>query len=89
MGCIHHTTGAAGARGLMAESARTRGRASFGRPHLPVTGPSGRPYSAACFDGRPLCNTGRAAAPDESQPGREAAPPIPAIRFRTVKGQHR
>ena len=32
MGFIHHTTGAAGATGLMAESARPQGSVSFGHP---------------------------------------------------------
>ena len=56
MGFIHHTTGAAGATGLMAESARTRGDDGFGHPHLIATDLPARP--------------------------------IPATRFRIVKGQN-
>jgi len=88
MGFIHHTTGAAGATGLMAESARTRGDDGFGHPHLIATDLPGRPISAARIGNRPLCHVGRTAAAGESQPGREAARPIPATRFRIVKGQN-
>jgi len=55
MGFIHHTTGAAGATGLMAESARTQGGVSFEHPHFIATDLPARP--------------------------------IPATRFRIVKGQ--
>jgi hypothetical protein len=88
MGFIHHTTGAAGATGLMAESARTRGSAGFGHPPLLATDLPARSGSAARIGGRPLCNADRAAAAGESQTGREATRPIPATRFRIVKGQH-
>ena len=76
---IHHTTGAAGATGLMAESARTREDFSLQHPHYIATDLPGRPISAA--------RVGRTAAAGESQPGREAARPIPATRIRILKGQ--
>jgi hypothetical protein len=82
MGFIHHTTGASGATGLMGESARSRGSASFKHPHLPAP-----PASAARIGGRPPCNADRAAAAGESLPGHVAIRPIPAIRFGIVKGQ--
>ena len=76
---IHHTTGAAGATGLMAESARTERGVSFQHPRITATDLPGRPISAA--------RVGRTAAAGESQPGHEAARPIPATRFRILKGQ--
>jgi hypothetical protein len=87
MGFIHHTTGAAGATGLMAEYARTRGNISFEHPHLLVTTLPARPISTARIGGRPLCHTDRAAVSGESQAGRKATRPIPATRFRIVEGQ--
>ena len=84
---IHHTTGAAGATGLMAESARTRGGVSFQHPHYIATDLPGRSISAARIGSRRLCRVGRTAAAGESQPGHEAARPIPATRFRILKGQ--
>jgi hypothetical protein len=87
MGFIHHSTGAAGATGLMAESALTQGSVSFEHPHQLAKDLPGRPISAARIGDRPFCNAYRANALGESQPGREAAIPIPATRFRTVKGQ--
>jgi hypothetical protein len=87
MGFIHHTTGAAGATGLMAESVRTQGGVSFEHTHLIATDLHGRPISAARIGSRPLCRVDRTAAAGKSQPGREAACPIPATRFRIVKGQ--
>jgi hypothetical protein len=87
MGFSHHITGAAGATGLMAESARLRGSPCFGRPVLPATDIPGLPLSATRIGARPLCHAGRAAASDESQPGRAADAPTPATRFRTAKGQ--
>ena len=87
MGFIHHTTGAAGATGLMAESARPKGGVSFGHPHFIATDLPGRPISAARIGSRPLCHVGRTVAAGESQPGREAARPIPATRFLILKGQ--
>lgn len=87
MGFIHHTTGAAGATGLMDESARPPGGVSNEHPRLLITDLPGMPISAARIGGRPLCHPDHAATPDESQPGREAAYPIPATRFRILKGQ--
>jgi len=87
MGFIHHTTGAAGATGLMAESARSQGSVSFEHPHLLATDLPVRPSSAARIVGRSPCNADRADASGELQPGREADIPIPATRFRIVKGQ--
>jgi len=76
---IHHTTGAAGATGLMAESARAERGVSSQHPRFIATDLPGRPISAA--------RVGRTAAAGESQPGREAARPIPATRIRILKGQ--
>jgi hypothetical protein len=87
MGFIHHTTGAAGATGLMVESAPTQGSVSFEHLHLLAAGLPGRPISVARIGSRLLCNADRATASGESQPAREAASPIPATRFRIVKGQ--
>ena len=84
---IHHTTGAAGATGLMAESARTRAGVSFQHPHDIATDLPGRPISAARIGSRLLCRVGRTVAAGESQPVREAARPIPATRIRILKGQ--
>ena len=81
MGFIHHTTGAAGATGLMAESARTA--TASGTPTLsPPTSP--RPISAARIGSRPLCHVGRTVAAANRNRDR----PIPATRFRIVKGQN-
>jgi len=76
---IHHTTGAAGATGLMAESARAERGVSSQHPRFIATDRPGRPISAA--------RVGRTVAAGESQPGREAARPIPATRIRILKGQ--
>ena len=84
---IHHTTGAAGATGLMAESARAERGVSFQHPRFIATAPPGRPISAARIGSRLLCRVGRTAAAGESQTGRESARPIPATRFRILKGQ--
>jgi len=88
MGFIHHTTGATGATGLMAESAPTRGSVSLEHLRPFAIDLPGRPISIARIGGRLPCNADRAAALGESQPGREAARPIPATRFRSVKGQN-
>ena len=87
MGFIHHTTGATGATGMMAGSTRTQRSVSFEHPHLLATDLPARPVSAARIGGRPFCRADRAAAVGESQPGRKTARPIPATRFRIVKGQ--
>ena len=87
MGFIHHTTGAAGATGLMAESARTREDFSFQHPHCIATDLPGRPISATRIGSRVLCRVGCTTAAGESQPGHEAARPIPATRVRILKGQ--
>ncbi|MGD2057080.1 MAG: hypothetical protein PVJ15_09770 [Gammaproteobacteria bacterium] len=84
---IHHTTGAAGATGLMAESACAEGGVSFQHPRIIATDLPGRPISAARSGSRPLCRVGRTVAAGESQPGREAARPIPATCIRILKGQ--
>lgn len=87
MGFSHHITGAAGATGLMAESARPRGSPYSGRPVLPAADLPGLPVSATRIGGRLLRHTERAAASDESQPGCASDAPTPATRLRTVKGQ--
>ena len=87
MGFIHHTTGATGATGLMAESARLRGSPGFGHPVLPATDFPGLSVSATHIGGCPLCQAEHAAASDQLQPGRTAPAPTPATRFRIVKGQ--
>ena len=84
---IHHTTGAAGATGLMAESARTERGVSFQHPHYIATDLPGRPISAARIGCRLLCRVGRTAEAGESKPDREDARPIPATRIRILKGQ--
>ncbi len=83
MGFIHHTTGATGATGLMAESARSQGSVLFGHPDLP-----GLPTSAELFGDHSLCPADRVAAPGEPQTGQGPAEPNPAPRFRIIKGQH-
>jgi hypothetical protein len=88
MGFIHHTTGATGATGLMVESAPTRGSVSFEQRHPLATGLPGRPISVARIGDHLPCNADRAAALGVSPSGREAARPIPATRFRSVKGQN-
>jgi hypothetical protein len=87
MGFSHHITGAAGATGLMAESARPQGSAIFGHPYLPATDLPGQSVSATRIGGHPLCHGDCIAAFDDSQPGRAADAPTPATRFRTAKGQ--
>ena len=77
---IHHTTGAAGATGLMAESARAERGVSFQHPRFIATDLPGRPISAA--------RVGRTAAAGESKPGHDAARQIPATRLRILKGQN-
>jgi hypothetical protein len=88
MGFIHHITGAAGATGLMAESARPQGSAIFGHPYLPATDLPGQSVSATRIGGHPLCHGDCIAAFDDSQTGRKAADPIPATCFHIVKGQN-
>jgi hypothetical protein len=77
MGFIHHTTGAAGATGLMAESARLQGSTCFGHHGLPATDLPGLPNSAD-----------RTTVQGEMQPGRDATGPIPLYRFRVFERQH-
>jgi hypothetical protein len=87
MGFIHHTTGAAGATGLMAESVRLPRHPCIAHSGLTATGLTGPSVSAMRIGDRLLCYADRAAAPDETRPGRATVTPIPAPRIRIVKGQ--
>ncbi|MGB7934148.1 MAG: hypothetical protein WCH04_18350 [Gammaproteobacteria bacterium] len=85
MGFIHHIAGAAGATGLMAESARPKGSVRFEPPGLLADLPG--LLNRAALIGDRVCHADRAATSGEPQPGQVAAEPSPEIRFRIVKGQ--
>jgi hypothetical protein len=84
---IHHTTGAAVATGLMAESARLQGSASLGHPCLPATELPGLPVSATRIGGYPFYPADHRAAAGDPQHGQEAAEPISSARYHVVKEQ--
>jgi hypothetical protein len=83
MGFIHHTTGATGATGLMAESVHPPGSGLFRHPGLP-----GLPNSTALIGGHPHCPADRATVPGEAPSGQVPAESSPAPRFRPIEGQH-
>jgi hypothetical protein len=85
MGFIHHIAGAAGATGLMADSARPQGSVRFEPADLLADLP-GLLIRVALIGDR-LCHADSTAASVEPQPGQVVAGPSQEIRFHIVKGQ--